>query len=158
MNCMKVHMRDSVLRVGRGQRSINGQHKNLTVKRQTHSTKLVRLIIRISKSLITIFAFACFTGDDTKGVNIDSDKEENSSCSSYHRAYLQAEIKPKTEPGSSIGTKGFNVFITALVGGVWKLEEDPEDYTCKHLCEMRTVKEETLRESRYGDQRFFYKR
>ncbi len=53
--------------------------------------------------------------------------------------------------------------VTALIGGVWKLEEDPENYTCKHLAETRTVKEETLRETRStrhysADQQFFYKR
>lgn len=65
----------------------------------------------------------------------DPDVDKDSSCS-YHRAYLQAEIKPKTghsnnNNGFSNATREFNIIITALVGGVWKLEEDPANYTCQ---------------------------
>lgn len=52
--------------------------------------------------------------------------------------------------------------MTALVGGVWELEKNVENYTCKHLAETRTVKEETLREKPYirhsSKDAFYYKR
>lgn len=95
----------------------------------------------------------------SKAIDDESVSDSDSYSSSYHYAYLQAEIKPKSGDTEnhqiSNATRGFNLLISALVGGVWKLEEDPANYTCQHLAEMRTVKEETL----YGrDQSFFYKR
>ncbi|XP_037037476.1 uncharacterized protein LOC119075189 [Bradysia coprophila] len=101
-------------------------------------------------------------GAEEKGEDNNDDTESNST---YHRAFIQAELKPKSgsdELGFSDSTRGFNIIITALVGGVWDLEEDPNDYTCMHLAEMRTVQEEILRETRstrYSHHTdFFYKR
>lgn len=102
-------------------------------------------------------------GDDEKR---DHDNVKSGSNSSYHRAYIQAELKPKSERdgyGIEDATRGFNILITALVGGVWDLEEDPNNYTCKHLAEMRTVQEKLVRETQsHGPNSFnnntFYKR
>lgn len=88
----------------------------------------------------TAFHFAFAGGDD--GGDVDTDED-----TTYHRAYIQAEIKPKIrsdERDFSDSTRGFNILITALVGGVWDLEGDPINYTCENLAEMRTVQEETL--------------
>lgn len=93
-------------------------------------------------------------GDTGMGAKDDNPRGV-SSGPSYHRAYLHAEIKPQSERSKA---EGFNILITALVGGVWKLEEDPEDYTCEHLAEMRTVKEETLRGTHCRNPSIFYKR
>lgn len=91
-----------------------------------------------------------------------ADKDDHSpSTFSYHHAYLHAEIKPKnkSEIVDATGGQGFNILITAMIAGVWNLEEDPENYTCEHLAEMKTVKEETLHPtSPNSNASTFYKR